>query len=189
MSIVIAIKEKNRIVMGCDSQVSYGYLKGKLDNNDCCKIWEIENCKNGLIGAVGQLRDCQIIQCEEHLIDELKQFRNEINYKYVVTQLTEKIYNILNSFRRVKKDSVGNLDEFIESALIFAYKNKAYLISNFLEVTPIDDYLVIGCGDQIAIGILKNNKSKTAEERIMEVIKSCADKSNGIDNNVVIKKT
>jgi ATP-dependent protease HslVU (ClpYQ) peptidase subunit len=189
MSIVIAIKEKNRIVMGCDSQVSCGYLKEKLDNKNCCKIWEVENCKNGLMGCVGSLRDLQVIQCEENLIDKLKQFEGKIDYKYVVNNLTDKMYDILCHHRCVNKDNHGNCENYMNSQFIFAYKDMAYLISNFLEITPIGDYLVIGCGDQIATGILENNKNKTAEERIREVIKSCADKSNGIDNNIVIKNT
>lgn len=189
MSVVVAIKDKNKIVIGCDSQVSYGHLKSKLDNELCCKIWDIENCKKGIMGVVGSLRDGQIIQCEEHLIDELKQFKNEVNYKYVVKILVNKIYELLFNNNRIKKDTHGNYQDYIGSSFIFAYKDMAYLIDRDLTVLPIEDYIVIGCGDEIAMGVLENNKGKSAEERILEAIKTCSEKSSGIDSNIVIKTT
>ena len=189
MSIVIAIKEKNRIVMGCDSQVSCGYFKEKLDNKNCCKIWEIENCKSGLMGCVGSLRDLQVIQCEENLIDKLKQFEEKIDYKYVVNNLTDKMYNTLCHHRCINKDTHGDCENYMNSQFIFAYKDMAYLINNYLEVTSIDDYLVIGCGEEIVKGILDSNKDKMVDERIIEAITYCSEKSIGIDKNIIIKRT
>jgi 20S proteasome alpha/beta subunit len=189
MSVVIAIKEKNKIVIGCDSQVSCGHLKEKLDNKSCCKIFEIENCKCGIMGCVGSLRDLQVIQCEENLVDKLKQFEGKIDYKYVVNNLTEKMYDVLCSHRCIDKNSHGYCENYMNSRFIFAYKDMAYLITENFCATVIEDYLVCGCGDEIAIGLLESNKDKSAEERIRETIKSCSEKSNGIDNNVVIKTT
>lgn len=182
MSVVIAIKDKDRIVIGCDSEVGCGQLKGKLDNKNTCKIWKIENCENGLMGCVGYLRDAQLIQCEDNLIDELSQLKNNINFKYVVKKLCKKLYDILNDNHRIENNSMS-------STFIFAYKDMAFKISEDLTVTPIEEFLVIGCGDEVATGILAINSDKPVEKRIEEAIKICAENIYGIDNNIIIKYT
>lgn len=190
MSVVIAIKADNKIFVGCDSQVSFNYhRKEQLDNKDVCKVWEIDNCKNGLMAVVGSLRDGQLIQCQEMLINELDQLKKNINYKYVVKHLTKSIFDILSANNRANRDSLGNYDGTINSSFIFAYRDMAYLIDSDLSVMPIVDYLVCGCGDELAIGVLENNKFKAPEERITEAIQVCAKKSSGVDNSVVIKTT
>lgn len=190
MSVVIAIKEGKKIIMGCDSQVSKGYhRKEQLDNKNVCKIWEIENCKNGLMGVVGSLRDGQLIQCQEHLIEELAQLKGIVDYKYVVTQLTKKIFDVLSVNNRANRDNFGNYDGTMNSNFIFAYKDMAFLITGEFCVTPIVDYLVCGCGDELAIGVLESNKDLSPQERIEEAIKVCSKKSTGVDDCIIIKTT
>lgn len=189
MSVVIAVKEKNRIVMGCDSQVTYGQLK-KSNNNNSCKIFEIKNCKNALLGVVGYKRDSQLLSVENNLIREISILKNEINYEYVVKYLFNDIYEVLKNNNRIERDSNGNLVNYIYDDFIFAYKNEAYLINGSCgSVEEIEDYLVIGSGEEVAIGVLENNKDKSAKERIKEAIKSCSERTIYVDNEVVVKTT
>lgn len=189
MSLVIAIKEKNKIIMGCDSQISGEWNKSTVDNKSFSKIFDILDCKKSLFGVVGRCRDAQLIQTEENLIDELKMFKNEINYKYVVRDLWNRLYKLLCDNNCVEKDEYNNYKNHIESAFIFAYKDTAFEIGSYGDVFEIQDYIAIGSGYDVAVGVLENNKNKTAEERIKEAIKIASEKTLFVDNNIVIKTT
>ncbi|MEG1565382.1 MAG: hypothetical protein RR342_01405 [Bacilli bacterium] len=189
MSLIVAIKDNDRIVIGCDSQITSNGLKENCDNNSVCKIWEIKNCKQGIMGVVGHLRDGQLVQCQNNIIEEIFQLKNSVDYEYVVTNLSGKIYSILLANKRILKDANGNDENYMLSRFIIAYKDKAYKIENDLCVLPIEDYLVLGCGEKIAIGVLEKNKSKSPEERIKEAIILCSEKDLYINNNIVIKST
>ena len=188
MSVVIAIKEKNSIIMGCDSQVTIGQLKDRL-SKDHNKIFKIKNCKHGLMGVVGFCRDSQLLSVQDNLIDKLHILENKIDYDYVVKNLYSDIYKVLLDNNRIDKDSNGNNVNYTNNHYIFAFKDSAWLICCDGTVFEIDDYLVTGSGEEIAIGVLENNKGKSAEERIKEAIKSCSDKTIYVDNKVVIKST
>ena len=58
MSLVIAIKDKNRVVLGADKQVSAGDSK----EHTITKIWEVEELPGAIMGSVGSARVSQIIQ-------------------------------------------------------------------------------------------------------------------------------
>ena len=184
MSVVIAIKEKDHIVIGCDKQVTMGELKLKTPS----KIFDIKNCPNGIIGVVGNLRGAQLLQVQDNLIDELKILKNEIDFKYCVTELYEQIYNIFKAYRLVEKKN-NEFVNYLDCDFIFAYKDKAFSIDSYGCVFEIDDFLVIGNGFETAQAVLLGNKKKNAETRIKEAIRACAEKTLYIDNDVVIKST
>lgn len=190
MSLIVAIKTEEGIVMGCDTQVSYGGNKYSLSDNTSCKIWNIINCPNGLMGSVGMLRDSQIISAHA-IIDPNKIITDSIDFDYVVCDLYTTICNILESYHRISLEPVYDKDgSFIPPVLnnefIFAYKNIAYHISQEGCVRIIDDYLVIGSGSDIATGVLDSNYSKPPEERIVEAISCCNKNTLYIDNNVIL---
>lgn len=184
MSVVIAIKEKDHIVMGCDKQVTMGELKLKTSN----KIFDIKNCPNGVMGVVGNLRGSQLLQVQDNLINELNLFKDEIDFKYCVTELYEQIYNIFKAYRLVEKKN-NEFVNYLDCDFIFAYKDKAFSIDGYGCVFEIDDFLVIGSGFETAQAVLLRNKKKNAETRIKEAIRVCAEKTLYIDNDVVIKST
>ena len=184
MSVVIAIKEKDHIIMGCDRQVTGGGLKFKTPS----KIFEIKNCPNGLLGVVGTLRGSQVLQVQDNLIDELKILKGEIDFKYCVLDLYDKIYEIFKNNRLIPKENNEYLNH-IDCDFIFAYKDKAFSIDGYGCVFEIDDFLVIGSGFETAQAVLLNNKHKKATTRIKEAIKACAEKTLYIDNDIVFKST
>ena len=58
MSLVVAIKDKDRIVLGADKQASTGGTKDHTNT----KIWKLEELPGAIIGSVGSARASQIIQ-------------------------------------------------------------------------------------------------------------------------------
>lgn len=188
MSVVIAIKENNKIVMGCDGQISSYNLKQNTIK-PFSKIWKVKNINNAIMGGVGDYRNCQLISLMPFLMSAEDIINKNINYENIALKLFKNIYYFLSLNNRINKDEKGNEVNYIDNSFIFAYKNQAYLIDDVGDVFPIKDYLVIGSGTEIAIGNLENNKNKPAEERIRMAINACADKSLYINNDVEILKT
>lgn len=180
MSVVIAIKEKDHIVMGCDSQVTYGPLKLKTSN----KIFNIQNCPQGIMGVAGNLRGAQLLQIQDFLIDEINVLKEKIDFKYCVEKLYNKIYNIFLENRLAKKE-----DMFLDCEFILAYKDNAFWISSDGCVFEIDDFLVIGSGFETAQAVLLGNKNKSPKTRIKEAVKACAEKTLYVDNNTIFMDT
>lgn len=190
MSLVVAIKTDQGIVMGCDSQVSFGNNKYRLTNDESCKIWNIINCPYGLMGGVGFLRDNQLISAHP-IINPERIITDSIDFDYVVCDLYSCLCDILESYHRIslepRCDESGNfIPPILNNEFIFAYKDKAYEISQEGCVRSIDDYLVIGSGADVAVGVLDNNQDKTPEDRIVEAISTCYKNTLYVDNNVVL---
>lgn len=190
MSLVVAIKTDEGIIMGCDSQVSYGNNKYSLLDNSSCKIWNIINCPYGLMGSVGYLRDSQLISAHS-VIDPDKIIAESIDFDYVVCDLYSCLMDILASYHRISLEPTFDehgifIPPTLNNEFIFAYKDMAYQISQEGSVRTIDDFLVIGSGAEIATGVLDNNKNKPPEERIIEAISTCNTNTLYIDNNVVL---
>ena len=133
MSLVVAIKTDEGIIMGCDSQVSYGNNKYSLLDSSSCKIWNIINCPYGLMGSVGFLRDSQIISAHP-VVDPQRIITDSIDFDYVVCDLYTCLCNILESYHRISLaptyDEHGIfIPPILNNEFIFAYKDEAYQIS------------------------------------------------------------
>lgn len=189
MSVVIAIKDKNRVVLGSDSQVTYGNYILKTQN----KIFNISDNKSVLLGVCGYIRDAQLLQAQDNLISELKVLKNEIDTKYVVTQLYENIYNTLKHYGRTGAEENGKRS-MLEDEFIFAVKDRAWMItgdgSTFeLGESRSEDFLVIGSGMDTAKPILLATKGKKPEERIKQAIEACNEYCTGVNGEIIIKST
>lgn len=189
MSIVIAIKHKNKIYLGCDSQVTQGSNKTSLPPQHT-KVFPLNSHHEVIVGAVGSLRDAQIIAVEDGIIDDRTIYRGEINFDYMVKETFSNIYTILAKYNRIAKDKNGNLENYIDDNFIFAFKDKAWLLTQEGCVFEIKDYLVCGSGSDVAKGSLDLTKDiKNPIDRIKAAIKACADNTLYVDSNVTILTT
>lgn len=187
MSVVIAIKDKKSksIVIGCDKQVTLGNgMKKEIPS----KIFDIKNCERGILGSTGLVRGMQILQVQDNLIDEMSQLKGEVDFKYCVTTLFERIYGLFLKYRLVDKKD-GEYANYLPNSFILAYKDNAFSIDSYGCVEEIDDFLVIGSGYETAYAVLSQNKSKSPEDRIREAIKACSENTLYVNNNVIIKRT
>lgn len=187
MSVVIAIKDKNKVYMGCDKQVSSGGNKNNL-GGQCQKVWHYNGLPDIVIGGVGSLRDIQIIQTTPDLIDVPTLVLGQINYQYLVQNFFTKEYEILKDKNRIAK-SEGDYVNFTNCALLLAFEDKMYHIDQEGSVLESDDFLVIGSGADVATGVLENNKTKKPEVRIKEAIKACAENTLYVNNDIYITDT
>ena len=184
MSLVIAIRDKDRVVLGADKQGSVSDFK----DHSCTKIWPVAELPGALMGGVGSARASQIIQfaniIDKNLIDK------DISTDFIICSLAPTIAEGLkrNGFNLTAKDN--DLCELMPNSFIFAYKDKAWMIWNDLSVTEIGDYLAIGSGADVARGALfATKKEKNPFERIVISIDAAAESTLFVDDGIDLLAT
>ena len=92
MSLVIAIRDKDRFILGADKQVSGWNNK----NHTATKIWftEYEGC---CIGSVGYARASQVIQFIKGLLDNAGFGKDALDDAFIHLQLPRTIYETLKA--------------------------------------------------------------------------------------------
>ena len=188
MSLVIAIKDKDRIVLGADKQSSVGNNKDHL----ATKIWEVPNLEGALMGSVGSIRASQIIQFSD-IVDK-NAIVGEPTFDYVVRSLAPTIMATLNANGvkcSIPETETGDsgMCVMMPNSFLFAYKNKAWMIWHDLSVTEVDDYLAIGSGSDIARGVLFATKDKNPFERIVTAIDAAAETTVYVDDGIDVLLT
>ena len=169
MSLVVAIKQKNRIVLGADKQISTGDSK----NHTSTKIWPVYDLNGAIMGSVGSARASQIIQYA-NIVDK-NNLQVEPTTDFVVCSLVEPGEN--------------GLCDLMPNAFIFAYRDKAWMIWNDLSVSEIEDYFAIGSGSDVASGALYATKEKNPFERVVTAIDAAAETTLFVDDGIDVLVT
>ena len=186
MSVVVAIKENGKIMMGADSQCTKGGTRRSLSNPNNYKIWKVLDSENCLLGHVGLVREANVIRVARDLIPEMAQIKDKVDFSFVVKRLVPTMFEELEEYRVIKKGD--NPPEF-DSSFLFAYKDKLFYISGNGTVIEIDDYCAIGSGECEAIGSLLSTEGESPEERIKKAIKASAANDIYVDYPIVITDT
>ena len=187
MSVVVAIKENDRIYIGADSQVTKGGTRTTLKNPNNYKIWKVDGSDNCLMGHVGNLRDANIIRLMRNVIDDYDEFYKRVDYRFIVNYLVPEIVKRLKDAQFVKASD--NYIEYIDSSFLFAYKDILFYINSDLSVIEIDDYIAIGSGANEAIGSLHSTVGQDPYKRIAKAIKSSAASDIYVDYPIIISDT
>ena len=186
MSVVVAMKDGDRILVGCDSQITSGYTKSTLRSQ--VKIWKPEDDKNIIMGHVGILRDANIVSTTEKWVDELTAVNNSVDFKYVVRNIVPKMFSELRDCGRLK---YINSMQSMESEFIFTYKNNAYMIECNGCVREVEDFIAIGSGERLSLGAWNTIKKQdvSAEEKLIYTIKAACENDIYVDYPIVIMNT
>ena len=186
MSVVVAIKENGKVMIGADSQCTRGGTRRTLSNPNNYKVWRVLDAENCLLAHVGLVREANIIRVARELVPEMAQIKNKIDFSFVVQHLVPRMFAELEEYRAIKK-SDGSLE--FDSSFLFAYKDKLFYISGNATVIEIDDYVAIGSGECEAIGSLLSTEGEPSEERIKKAIKASAASDIYVDYPIVITDT
>lgn len=183
MSLVIAIKDKNRIVLGADKQVSTGGSK----EHTSTKIWPVAELPGAIMGSVGSARASQIIQYA-NIIDK-NMITKDVDTDFIICSLAPTIAGGLkaNGINTEIKDD--DLCTMLPNSFIFAYGDKAWLIWNDLSVSELDEYFAIGSGSDVAKGALFATKKQNPFERIVTAIDAAAETTLFVDDGIDLLAT
>ena len=183
MSLVIAIHDKDRIVLGADKQASTGGSK----EHTSTKIWPVAELPGAIMGGVGSTRASQIIQYA-NIID--KNFVDEnIDTDFIICSLAPSIAAVLKANGinvEVKDDDICTM---LPNAFIFAYKDRAWMIWNDLSVSELEEYFAIGSGSDVAKGALFATKTQNPFERIVTAIDAASESTLFVDDGIDILAT
>jgi len=186
MSVVVALKYNDGIVVGGDKRITTGWHTS--EDNACNKIFKTKY-SNHCIGSVGSGRDCDIIG----IVDELMYYKDilknvKVDLEYVVDNVVEKLFDKLRDKKRVRvKDGI----ESINSNHMYVTNEKIFSIAGSGAVLEHSEYGVIGCGSEMVMGYLDtldlSNLSKNKAIEYIEIaIQQACKHSSGIDDNVDI---
>lgn len=183
MSLVIAVRDKDRFVLGADKQVSTGDSK----NHTSTKIWPLRDLPGAIMGGVGSARASQIIQYSD-IVDK-NNLQAEPTTDFVVCSLAPTIAATLKASGVVIGPGESGMCDMMPNAFIFAYKDKAWMIWNDLSVAEIDDYFAIGSGSDVAMGALFATKGKNPFDRIVTCIDAAAESTLFVDDGIDVLVT
>ena len=183
MSLIVAIKDKNRVILGADKQVSTG---GNKDHTST-KIWEVKELPGALIGGVGSARASQIIQYSQ-IVDKNAAMRG-VDTEFVVCSLVPTIVATLKAGGIIVEPRKDGDCTVMPNAFVFAYKSQAWIIWNDLSVIEISDYFAIGSGSDVANGALFATKEKNPFERIVTCIYAAAESTLFVDEGIDLLAT
>lgn len=185
MSLVVAVKDKNRIVLGADKQTS---AAGNKEHN-ATKIWEVEELPGALMGSIGSVRASQIIQFA-NIIDK-NAIGEELDTSFIICSLVPVISAGLKANGISVKAPVEDAScDMMSNAFIFAYKDKAWMIWHDFSVSEIEDYLVVGSGSDVARGALFATKeNQNPFDRIVTAIDAAAETTLYVDNGIDLLAT
>ena len=178
MSLVIAIKDKDRVVLGADKQVSTGGSK----EHTSTKIWPVDELPGAVMGSVGSARASQIIQYAS-VIDK-NMISKDVDTDFIICSLAPTIAAGLKANGinvEVKDDDVCTM---LPNSFIFAYKDKAWLIWNDLSVSELTEYFAIGSGSDVAKGALFATKKHNPFERIVTAIDAASESTLFVDDGI-----
>ena len=187
MSVVVAIKEGNKIYIGSDSQTTKGGTRSTLKNPNNYKIWKVDGSENCLMGHVGNVRDANIVRLMRSVIDDYDEFYKRVDYRFVVKYLVPEIIKNLTEAHYLTLTN-DHLD-FMDSSFLFAYKDQLFLINSDGCVIEIDDYVAIGSGSCEAIGSLLSTEGENPVQRVVKAIKASAANDIYVDYPIIISDT
>ena len=186
MSVVVAIKENNKVYIGVDSQVTKGGTRTTLKNPHNYKVWRVPGAPHCLMAQVGNFRDSNVVRLMDRLVTDYNIFRQHVDYEFVVKKVVPDIVEELKKYGMLKDDKYI---ECMDSAFIFAFENQLYMIGRDLSVIEIDDYVAMGSGEDQAIGSLLSTEGEKPKERIVKAIKASAAADIYVDYPIILTDT
>ena len=170
MSVVMAVKQGDRIWFGADTQVTRGGDRyNQLSPNDF-KVMKFDN--GILLSATGETVASQIILAhpEWFTVDEVKGLTKE----HIATKIVPKIYETLEAEELLEKDDKGT-PPIMKCTMLIAYKDKLFEICRDLQVIRYEDYQATGSGSNaVNYGLSRIDKSKDINEQLLRLLRISA---------------
>lgn len=186
MSVVVAIKEGNKVYMGCDSQVTKGGTRTTLKNPNNYKLWKVIGADNCLMAHVGNVRDANVVRLMDRLVTDYNIYKNHVDYEFVVKKIVPDIVDELKQYGMIKDDKFV---DYIDSSFLFAFQDQLYVIGRDRSVIEVDDYVAIGSGEDQAIGSLLSTEGEKPKDRIVKAIKASAAADIYVDYPIILTDT
>lgn len=176
MTCIVAIKDKGKVFIGCDSAGTGGVdLQIRKDP----KIYI-----NGpfMIGFTSSFRMGQILGHSLRVQDQKKQ---QTTQEFMRTTFIDAVRHCLSQGGFMQKSNEVETG----GTFIVSYKKKIFVIYDDFQVAEmVENFAAIGCGQDIANGSLFSTKGKAPIERIRLALKAAEAFSAGVRGPFIIKE-
>ena len=165
MSVLVAIKEKDRVVVGVDIRMSCGEAYADSYSRRP-KAVHLNDKRDIIIGAVG---NCGLVDVMRQIITEYRIADiYKIDRSYIVKYILPALIVNVRDYELTDKE--GKMD----GRILIAVKDKAFVISGNYIVDEIQNYVAMGSGEDAARGSLLTSEPflKSPEERIKIAIRA-----------------
>lgn len=187
MSVVVAIKDKDRIWIGCDSQMTREN-RTKEAMRGGYKIWKPTDDDQVVMGGAGRVRDINIISTATGWVDEPCRLKGSTDMKYMIRTVVPKIFMELESFGSLEiKDGIKSMC----SAFLFGYKNQIYEILSEGAVLNSEEMAVIGSGYVECLGAwdVVKNCNMIAKDKLLYILRAGCKTSLYVNYPIIIMNT
>lgn len=187
MSVVVAVRDNEKIWLATDSQVTSGWTPSLILSQHSFKIFKTKNNIN--IGGSGSLRDLNIISTSDvDFISENCILKNNITFNHIVRDTVSKFFNELSKFQRLKiKDGITEM----QSYFIIAYKTSCFLIGFDGAVMELDDMFAIGSGADVAESayIILRDTDLSAKDKAVRAVMSACERDLFVNYPIIVTNT
>lgn len=178
MSVVIACKFNNGVVIASDRQVTRGYEKVE---DKISKVQKIDG-KSIIIGGVGSLRDIQKMKAASTKLFSTSD-------KLTENECIKIINNISSVYQELGLIETGKIIQSLDGEYLFVDSYNINFVGYDLGVISGFDYYVIGSGNNLATGYLNvefkdKNPNDLTSENIIKILKNAIKVS--CKNNITI---
>lgn len=189
MSLVVAIKDQDRFIIGADKQVTYG--ASYQTSHTGTKVWLVNSYKGAVMAAVGDARTNQVIRYADIMVDRNRLPETGFDEKYVSDVIVSMIAENLKQagIDTMVTDELGKDIMSFESQFLFAYGDKCWKIDPNGYVTEVNDFIAIGCAQDVAVGSLMENVGLDPFTRICHCIKNASLVNAAVDDAVEMVET
>lgn len=150
MSVVVAFKYKDGIIIGADKRVSKGM---RLREDNTSKISLTKYSKHG-IGSVGLLRHCNLLSIKDELMDYEDILAGvEVDQAYVVAKIVPNLIKYFGEQQAIMSESGTTV---MASEVMYVTPNKIFVIGEDFSVMEYPVWAAIGCGEEMVMGLLCN---------------------------------
>ena len=176
MSLVVVIKDNNRIIFGADKQLSIA----DICFHEAIKIWAQPTCPGLFTGVVGSLRIAQLLQYSDIITaDIIDKTSDSLALDLIIMRLIPNLRMLLRNNGFLEEQS-----NTLQFSFIIAYKDRAFLIRSDFGIVEVNDYIAIGSSANIANGILYISADKDPFSRIALSIAAVSKYSAYVDNKI-----
>lgn len=185
MSVVVAKKTAKGFVVGCDTIVTHGQVKGNFT-----KIFRNKKNDDIICGVVGSVRDFNIFSVMDDILDAVAIRREILDTESVISSTIKKIKTTLKEEGRV--GATKGDGECMQSSIIIAYKDKCWVIDHDFSVMEVDDFAAIGAPSEFALGayeVISEDTKMSDKDKAIKVIKACINKTIYVDYPIYIAST
>ena len=174
MSVIVAIKDNDRIVVGCDTRVSSNKLYFD-DYNLCPKAFHIN--ENTIVACAGST-------CLANIVASYIKDMDVISRDSIILELLPKISERLRGTPYLDND-------YLDGELMIAHKDKCYVVASNYNVLDVQDYGAIGSGVVSALSSLYTTESLgySPEARILIAIEVTGKLISSVSQEVYMSDT